>query len=216
MQLNEALDTYNSLYIKAFFVSATLFLLYSVINLIEMDKFIKDFNILDIAQTPRGRFIYSYVSGYFMFVLKVILSLVTLFILLLIIRIAVAALIFVFTAIKKKKQEGGASAIADALKKAVMDKVEQAVTSNMRILLGFVTSKPFIIIFLVIVPIFLFFVTLAYSMFYNPEHIQQVNNNESGRIMWTHHGFMMILISSIVLIAFIYSVFLWFKIAYKL
>ena len=105
MQLNEALDIYDELYLKVFAVSATLFLLYSVINLIEMNKYIIDFNILNVAETPRGRFIYSYLAGYFMFVLKVILALVTLFILLLIIRVAVAALIFVFIAKDKKNQE---------------------------------------------------------------------------------------------------------------
>lgn len=216
MQLNEALDIYNELYLKVFAVSATLFLLYSIINLIEMNKYIKDFNILNIEETSRGRFIYSYMAGYFMFVLKVILALVTLFILLLIIRVAIATLISVFTAINKKKQKGGASTIADSLKTETLNKVEQAVSSNMRLILGFVTTKPFIIIFLVIVPIFLFFVLLAYSTFYNPEHIQEVNKDESGRIMLTHHGFLVFLISSLFTIAFIYSIYLWFKMTYKL
>ncbi len=216
MQLNEALGVYDPIYLKAFMVSATLFLLYSIINLIDLNGYIKEFNILDVASTPRGRFVFAYMGGYFMFILKVVLALLTLFILLLIIRIAVSTLIYVFTAIKKEKQVGGAGPLASKLAADVMNKVQEAVSSNMRWLLGFITCKPFIIIFLVIVPIFLFFVLLAYSMFYNPEHIQEVNMTEAPRIMLTHHGFFMFLISSIFTISFIYAVYLWFKTTYKM
>ncbi len=215
MKLNDAIETYNPMFLKAFLVSATLFLLYSIINLIDMSGFIRDFNILNVSETPRSRFIYAYIAGYFMFVLKVVLALVTLFVLILIIRIVIAALIYIFTAIKKEKQEGGANSIASEMKAAVMNKVESAVKSNMRWLLGFITLKEFAIIFLVIVPIFLFFVVLAYSMFYNQQHILDVDNQESQRIMWTHHNFMMFLISSLFAIAFIYATYLWFKTAFK-
>jgi len=62
----------------------------------------------------------------------------------------------------------------------------------------------------------LFFVLLAYSMFYNPEHIQEVNIDEAPRIMLTHHGFFIFLISSLFAVSLIYAVYLWFETAYKL
>ena len=214
MELTDALGTYDPTMVKAFFVSAILFLLYSVINLIDTSSYIKDYNILDINSTPRGRLVYAYMSGYFMFILKAVLALVTLFVLILIIRIAVATLIHIFTAIKKKKQKGGAGMIASSMVEGTMGKVEEAVHSNIRWFLAFVTSKPFIIVFLVIIPIFLFFVLLAYSRFYNPEHIKETSLDKAPRIMGTHHAFLMFLISSLFAISFIYTVYLWFRAAF--
>ena len=45
MSLSESLDIYSYTALMAVMLSATLFLLYSVINLIEMNGYIKDFNI---------------------------------------------------------------------------------------------------------------------------------------------------------------------------
>lgn len=214
MELTEALGTYDPAIVKAFCVSATLFLLYAVINLIDTSDYIKNYNILDVTSTPRGRMIYAYLSGYFMFILKVVLALVTLFVLILIIRIAVATLIHIFTAIKKKKQKGGAGMMASSMVEGTMGKVEEAVHSNVLWFLAFVTSKPFIIVFLVIIPIFLFFVLLAYSRFYNPDHIKETTLDKGPRIMGTHHSFLMFLLSSLFGIAFIYTVYLWFRAAF--
>jgi hypothetical protein len=212
MELTDALGTYDPMFMKAFLLSAVLFLLYSIINLIDINGYIKNYNILDVDSVSRGTMVYAYMSGYFMFVLKVVIALVTLFILTLIIRIAVATVIRIFT---PKKQSGGASIIMQGAASDMTNKVAEAVTSNMRYLLAFITSPSFIVIFLVIVPIFLFFALLGYSRFYNQEHIKQENSNEAPRIMTTHHNFLLFLISSLFTIGFIFTVYLWFKITYK-
>ena len=212
MELTEALGTYDPAFLKAFLVSAVLFLLYGIINLIDINGYIKNFNILDVDSVARGTMVYAYVSGYFMFVLKVVIALITLFILTLIIRIAVSTVIRIFT---PQKQSGGAAAIMRGAAVDTSNKVAEAVTANMRWLLSFMTSPTFLIIFLVIIPIFFLFVLLAYSRFYNQENIKAENMNEAPKIMTTHHNFLVFVMSSLFAIAFIFTVYLWFKKAFK-
>lgn len=214
MSLAESIDIYSPSALMAVMLSGTLFLLYSVINLIDMNGYIKDFNILDVGTCTRATMIYAYIAGYYMFLLKVIIALVTLFILTLIIRIAVSTIIDIFA--PKPGQAGGAAAIhAGAIASANLMSVE-VVRSNLKYILGYITLRTFVILFLVIIPIFLFFAIFAYSKFYNQEHIQSENNNEAPKIMSTHHNFLIYLIVSLFAITFIYSIYMWFLTSKKM
>jgi len=210
MSLSESLDIYSYSALMAVMFSGILFLLYSVINLIEMNGYIKNFNILDVSTCNRGTIIYAYLAGYYMFLLKVIIALVTLFILTLIIRIAISTIVNIFTT-KPESQSGGASQIQKgAAESANLMKVE-VVRTNLKYILGFAILKTFVILFLIFIPLFLFFALFAYSRFFNQQHIIRDNNNEAPKIMLTHHNFLIYLIVCLFIITFVYSIFLWFK-----
>jgi hypothetical protein len=208
MSLADSIDIYSPSALMAVMLSGTLFLLYSVINLIDMNGYIKNFNILDVGTSTRAMMIYAYISGYYMFLLKVVIALVTLFILTLIIRIAVSTIIDIFS--NKKDQSGGAAEIhAGAIASAHLMSVE-VVRSNLKYILGYITLNTFVILYLIIIPVFLFFGIFAYLKFYNQEHVQSENNNEAPRIMATHHNFLVYLIVSLFTITFLYSIYMWF------
>jgi len=212
MSLAESLDIYSATALMAVMLSATLFLLYSVINLIDMNGYIKNFNVLDVGTYDKGTMIYAYIAGYYMFLLKVIIALVTLFILTLILRVAVSTIVDVFTP-KPNSQSGGAAEIhAGAAESANLMKNE-VVRSNLKYILGFTILKSFVILFLILIPLFLFFTLFAYSKFYNQQHVQNNNKDNAPKIMLTHHNFLIYLIVCLFIITFIYSVYLWFKIS---
>lgn len=209
MSLGDSIEIYSPKALMAVILSGTLFLLYSIINLIDMSSYIKNFNILDVGSYTRATMIYAYIAGYFMFLLKVIIALITLFILTLIIRIAISTIIDIFD--NGQPQNGGGAAIihAGAIESANLISIE-VVRSNLKYILGFMTLNSFIILFLVLIPIFLFFGVSAYSKFYNQEHIMNENQDEAPRIMTTHHNFLVYLIVSLFIITFIYSIAIWF------
>lgn len=212
MSIDDVLDIYSPSLLAAFMLSSLFFLLYGVINLIDTNNYIKEFNILDIGTVNRGSLIYAYVAGYYMFVLKVIIALVTIFVLTLIIRIAVTTMIGIFT----NKQTGGDSRkIMHGAAFSVANKIEEAVFGNMRYLLSFMTTGTFVIIFLILIPLFLFFFMLVYVRFFNVEVINEENLNESPKIMITYHHSMMYLLTSFFLVAFLFSLYIWFKKTYK-
>lgn len=212
MQLAEALNIYSPSFLKAFMLSSLLFLLYGIINLIDANGYILNFNVLDVDVTSRGLMVYAYLSGYYMLILKIVIALITLFVLTLIIRVAVATVIRIFT---PSQNGGGAYAIMQGASFDVSNKVAEAVMGNMRYLLSFVTSTTFITIFLVIIPLFMFFVLMSYSRFYNQNVIKSENMNDAPRIMLTNHYFLMFIISSLFAVGFVFSVYLWFRRTYQ-
>jgi hypothetical protein len=212
MSLSESIDIYSPTALMAVMLSATLFLLYSIINLIDMNGYIKNFNILDVGTYDRGTMIYAYIAGYYMFLLKVIIALITLFILTLILRITVSTIMDVFTQ-KSNLQSGGAAQIQAGAAESVNLMKNEVVRSNLKYILGFTILKSFVILFLIIIPLFLFFALFAYTKFYDQEQVQNHDKNNAPKIMLTHHNFLIYLIVSLFIITFIYSIYLWFKIS---
>jgi Na+-transporting methylmalonyl-CoA/oxaloacetate decarboxylase gamma subunit len=196
-------------------MSAVLFILYGIINMIDTNAYILNFKITDIEASTRGSIIYSYLAGYFMFILKSLIALITLFILTLIIRVVVSAMINVFT--KRSIQNGGGpSEISDAKADEVSNMVLDAFAVNARWILGFFLSPTFIAIFLIIIPLFMYFMLLVYTRFYNQEIIKTENLNEAPKILLTYHHYLMFFMSAIVFIAVLYAIWRWAEVTYKL
>ena len=210
MKVSDIFDTKNPVHLKAFIFSGLLFFLYSIIVLIDSHGYVKNFNIFDTTQTTRGTLLYAYLATYVIFILKVMLLLLTLFILILIIRIILATVIHIFT----PHQQMGGGGINEMRAGAFQDhsnRILEAVYSTMRWMLGFVTSSHFIIIFLIIIPLFLYCSLLAYLYFYNKDNVNKQNKGTSGRIMLTHHHFLMFFITSLLLLAFLFCIYLHLK-----
>lgn len=212
MGLSERLDMFKPTYLGAFSMSAVLFTLYGIINMIDTSAYIRDFKTTDVEASTRGSIIYAYIAGYFMFILKSLIALITLFILTLIIRVLVSTMINVFT--KKAVQSGGASAMSDEKAEEVSNMILDAFADNARWILGFFLSPTFIMIFLIIIPLFMYFMLLVYTRFYNQDIVKTENLNEAPKILLTYHHYFMFFMSSIVLISVLFAIWIWAQKSY--
>lgn len=212
MDLIKSLNMNKPYSLLPFMLGSLLFLLYGILNIIDMNEYILNFNVIDIDQITRSGIIYAYLAGYYIFILKVIIALLTLFILTLIIRIIVATITSIFIS---RAQEGGADQIKYMASNKFKQHLHETICANMKWLLSFIINETFIILFLVIIPLFLLFVLLAYSHFYNKENIKNENQSEAPKIMLTNHNFLVYLIFSIFIVTFIYSVYIWFSETFK-
>lgn len=204
------LDIFNFDHMGAYFLSAGLFSLYAIINLIDTNSYILNFKVLDVEGNTRGSLVYSYMAGYFMFILKSIIALVTLFVLTLIIRVLVATMITIVTDGYSTSQAGGAQEIMSGASFKASSQIVEAFLQNARGVLGFFLSPIFLVIFLIIIPLLLYLFLMAYVRFYNPEIVKEENLNEAPRILLTYHHHLMFIISSLILVAFIFSLYIWF------
>ena len=209
MKLYDVFDIKNPVHLQAFVFSGMLFFLYSILVLLDSSNYVKTFNILDTSQTTRGSLIYAYFAAYLMLMLKVLLLLVTIFLLILIIRIIIATILHIFT--PEQQSGGGINEMRAGAFKNHSNKIVDAIYSTMRWMLGFVISSHFILIFLILIPAFLYFSLIAYVRFYNQENVNTQDKNNSGRIMTTHHNFLMFLITSLLLFAYSFCIYLYFK-----
>lgn len=211
MKLSDVLDVYKPSFLGPFALSATLFLLYGIINLVETNTIIKNFNVLDFMQSSRSSLTYAYTAGHYLFMLKLVIALVTLFVLTLIIRIAVVTVIHIFT---PQKQEGGALHIMIGAASDISNKVMEAVLSNMKYILGFMTLKSFIITFLVIIPIFILVFGIVFFRSFNQELMKNEDTENAPRIMTTQHHYVMFMMVSLVIISFLFLIGHWAKMTF--
>jgi hypothetical protein len=209
MKLKDIFDTKNPVHLRAFAFSAVIFFLYSILVLIDSDKYVMSFNVVDVSQTTRDSLAYAYFATYVIFILKVLVLLITLFLIILIIRIIISTILHIFT---PEKQSGGginemrAGALSDHASKII-----EAVYSTMRWMLGFIISTDFIIIFFTFLPGILYISLISYLGFYNQNNIMSQSNDTSARIMTTYHNFFMFVITSLVLFSFVFCIYLYFK-----
>lgn len=215
MSLSKVLGTYKKENKWYFAVASLLFLLYAIYNLIDMSQYIRNLNITEPSDINKTKFVYIYMAGYFIFIMRLLIALITVFVLILIIRIAISAVINMFGLSQgegqeggKGKQIGGASDIMFGAASGASNVVAEAVFANMRGILSFVICPIFILIFLIVIPLFLLFFLIAYVQFYNPSEVAS-KGDKAARIMLTHHHFLMFTISSIFVICFAYSCYYW-------
>jgi hypothetical protein len=190
----------------AFLLSGTVIVLYIILNLIEVNGIIKSYNILDVDSTTRSSLIFSYLSGYYIFILKLFISILTLFVIVTIIRIAILVILSLFS-IKLEMKGGGEDE----------DHLMEAVKSNFRLFLSFfiIPSIPFfILIFLVIIPLIFLFSIYRISLYYDQEKIKDENINQAPSILNTNHHFIYFIMCVLITIAIIY-VFVLFYLTYK-
>ena len=192
----------------AFLVSGTLFILYTILTLIDVNDIIKSYNVLDLGSTTRGTMVYSYISGYYIFVLKLLITILTVFVLVTIIRISVVVVLSLFK-LRIQMQGGGATEIKRSYEGGSDDLIMAAVNSNFKLFLGFFTVPSmayFIFIFLVLLPLLLFFAILAIVQFYDKPRIQSevTESVHTASILNTNHHYLMFIISALITTALIY------------
>ena len=144
--------------------------------------------------------------------LKLVIALVTLFVLTLIIRIAVVTVIHIFT---PQEQQGGAVNIMIGAASNLSNKVMEAVTSNMKYVLGFMTPSAFIIVYLVIIPIFVLLFMMVFVRTYDQNIIKNENKDNAPRIMETQHHYLMMFLASLVFMSFVFLIIDWMSRSFK-
>jgi hypothetical protein len=218
MEISAVLETYKPENMGAFMVGSAFFFLYGIQTLIDINVYIQELNITDLSTVNRATLVYSYMAGYFVFIIRLLIALMTIFLLILIVRIIIATVISMFghgggqqggAALK-----GGAQAIMAGAAMESSNVVSTAVKTNMKWILGFITSPIFFVMFLIVIPCFLFLFLLVYIFFFD-KNVVSTEPEKATRIMLTHHFYLMFIITSLFVMCFFYCIYFWFKLAFR-
>lgn len=189
-----------------FCVSFVFFFLYMILQLIDLNKYIKGLDILDASTTTRMTIITTYAVGYYVFFFKLLLQL---FVLVVIVTMIVWIIVVLVNIIKKNQAAGGFASAADLRGGAAMElgaALESSAKGVISYIMGIFFSKHpnFLIIFFIVIPIFILLFTIGFSMFYDKDLIEEKNKDTSSKITLTNHNFMMFVIGTLVAFAVCY------------
>jgi preprotein translocase subunit SecG len=206
MEIIPIQDMYNGDNATIVVISILLFILNTIVALIDTNTYIKDMGIGDRV-ISKGKFLYSYIGGYFTYFLKITVMIFTLYILLTIIRIAV---ITVFN-IMKPLSGDGASSMSDGLAQTLFDKYKESLKDNALWLMGIYFIDMFIMAFVVFAPLLIFFIILGFSiLIYENKSMKDLEdegkNEKALQILNTVHHHMMFFISICVAILILYMI----------
>ena len=211
MDLTELIKTYNPEMWAPFIFGGILFFLYGIIQLIKLNsELIREHNILDVEYVNPGYFIYTYLFSYVNFIIKIITSMFVLFLLILVIRIAYGVIINIFTTLKSDGSEGTevSEGVVETGKSSSINPIVETIKANLMWIGGFVLNMYFGIIYLVLIPSFLLIVLFVLSKFYDHAGIK-VERRKTD-IMNTQHNYMVLFMTLLFVIGFVYSIYLWY------
>lgn len=172
-------------------ISSILFILYSIINLLDLNQYVDNFNILDQNQCMRSTMIYGYIAGYYISILKTIIMLFIIFIL-------ISIICFLVISIKNIYSDDQQTNIFNIFNCQIS-----------RYIMGFIHQNiHFVSLFIILLPLFLLFAIFIYTRTYNQNNV--INNNEPNEqinIMKTHKKFIIFLIVSLFITALLYNLY---------
>jgi hypothetical protein len=181
----------------AFTISLILFFLYMILQLIELNTFIKSMDILDVTKTTRGTLVYTYLLGYFVFIFKLFLQLFTIVIIVTLIFWIIIGVFHIFTSVNQSGGYTSAAAMRGGEAENLTKKLQNAVIKVFANVMGIILLKNFFIIFFVVIPLIILFFTLIFSQFYDRDIIIEKDEANATRITLTNHNFMIMLITII-------------------
>ena len=177
-------------------ISSSLFILYAFLDLMDMNDRVLTYNILTSSSTTRATIVFAYLNCYYIMILKIIINLLTVFILLCIVGIVLVSLLNIFKINGKVPQ--------DTTKTIEIMKTLSTYT------LGFIIADDnmpkWIFIFLILIPILIVFTIFGTSRFYNQDSINS-NTKTSSQIMQTFHDTNMFLVVVLVAAGILYMLF---------
>ncbi len=198
MNLHKIINMYKPDMAIPLCISLIVFFLYMMLQLVDLNNFVKGLNVLDVNQTTRGTIIYAYMIGYFTLLFKLLLQLITLVVLVTLIMWIIVAM----THMLKSNQEGGGnySSAAELRGGESGDIGKKMKTIALRVvtyLMGTIFLKNFFLIFLFIIPMILLVFLIGYSQFYDRNIIttNPVDKDYAPRIMNTNHSFIMMVMT---------------------
>ena len=198
----------------AFTVSIVFFFLYMILQLIELNTFVKNMDILDPSKTTRGTFVYVYLVGYYSFIFKIFIQLFTVVVLLTIIVWVIVGVTHIF---KTSHNSGGAgrgggrgvakynsaSEMRGGTDAEIGNKLYDAFTYVFINVMGIILSRNFFMVFFIMIPILILFFTIIFAQFYDRDMILNNDADKTTRIMLTNHNFMMMIITMLSIIGVI-------------
>ena len=204
------LGIYSSLHVTEVIVSCAFFILFFIAQTLDFNSVLLDFGVTESA-ISRGKLMFVYIFGYFLFIIKFFLAFIFFTILILVIVIIFTSFYSVMNIVMEKEfGNTTGDSVDERIQKIVKNKTiplfEQIKGSCFwmgRYLVSFISMKQFISIYIVAIPMFLFFVYLLYSQtLYNPSNIEK-NPNKSN-IMNTNHMYLFFIFVSLAIMAFVY------------
>lgn len=202
MELIDNMDLYNPDNAIPVLVSIVLFTLQTVIALIDTNTYIKDIGIGDTV-ISKGKFYYSYISGYMTYFLKLTMSMLSLYILLSLIRIAIVTILNIL------RPFGANFKATEEFKQTIFFKLKVALKNNALWILGMYFIEKFFMMFLLWIPLLIALITLGYAFFVYPqEPMKAYEDNGDNEIALqngnTIHSHMMFNVSVFVAITVAY------------
>lgn len=184
-ELHEIIDVYNPGNIVPVVFSFVIFILYMIIAFMETHITVKETGI-GAEVISRLKFILTYTFGHFIFFLKIVSYLITLYLLLTIIRILI---IIIFNVLTPIKDSGGSySAVAGAFNLDLGETVKKAMINNGLWVMGFYAVNNFTKMMVVVAPIFILFNAIVSGIFfYNPDKITENKDKDKRLILDTVH-----------------------------
>jgi hypothetical protein len=205
MEIIDQMDLYNPYNTLPILVSIVLFCLQTVLALIDANTYIKDSGIADTV-ISKGKFLYSYIAGYFTYILRLTVQAFSLYILLTIIRIAIVTIFNIL-----RPLTGGGQG-ADEFRGSLFYKLKVALKNNALWILGFYLLDMFFIAFFVFGPLLILFITIGFAaLIYNPQDIKRIDEEEGEtekamKMLNTVHHQMMFFITLLVVMLIMYII----------
>ena len=182
-------------------ISVALFILQTIISLIDTNMYIKDAGISNLGDSivSKAKFYMSYISGYITYILKTSVSLFGLWVLLSVIR---ASIVVIFNLVIPV---GEGASLAQEFRGTMFYKLKVALKSNAMFIFGMFFIDKFFVKFLVFgtVIMLLSLVGVAFFMYERKQLITMLEDGElekTQRILNTMHHHMMFYIMCLVII----------------
>lgn len=163
------------------FTSVALFVLQSVLALMDTNTFIKEFGVADATDTliTKARFYYSYFAGYMTYFLKLTVSLFSLLILLTVIRAGILAIWSILRPIQGNK--------TDEFRGSMYSMLKIAAKNNALWVLGVYHMDRFFTNALVFTPLLILLITLGFCIFIYERKSLEKNKDEDNDIQRVHN-----------------------------
>lgn len=187
-------------------VSIFLFLMYTLITLIDTNTAIREFAVGGEAVSS-FKFLYSYLAGLYTYFLKLTTSLFTLYLLLTMIRVAI---VVIFNIFRPVDSASSANAEALAYQGDMFSKVKEAMRNNGLWIFGLYMVERFLVFFLAYSPILFLLILVVYSAkIYNQKKIIAMDDPEKRtRVVSTLHSQTFFFLVMCILLVISYFVYL--------
>lgn len=197
--MKDIINMYSPSMVIPFAVSLFVFFLYMMLQIIDLNSFVKGMEILDASKANKGTLVFAYVAGYISFLFKLMLQLLTLVVLLTLIFWIIVGM----THMLKDSQSGGGNygsvrELRGGEGGDVGEKMKKVAIKVVTYLMGLFFVKNFFIVFVFIVPVFILFFTIMYVQFYDRDIMRKKDKEKEALIMSTNHNFMMMVITAII------------------
>lgn len=205
MEIIDQMDLYNPDNTIPILISIVLFSLQTILALIDANSYIKDAGIADTV-ISKGKFLFSYIAGYFTYILRLTVQAFSLYILLTVIRIAIVTIFNIL-----RPLTGGGKG-ADEFRGSLFYKLKVALKNNALWILGFYMLDMFLMAFFVFGPLLIIFIIIGFAvLIYNPSAIKRVDEEEGEtekamKMLNTIHHHMMFFISLVVVMLIMYII----------